>query len=243
MATSESNAARSADGLITSGYRWVAYFGLMTISASLIWGFRYQADAPWRNYLFNGALYAAFMAPHLLMTRSYWKQAVWGSTRGSQRERQFYILLTIVTWLAVLALHWHVPGPSFSLPTSVRFAGLVGALWSVLLFYQGATRESLDGLLGVPGNQVRFSHGEETPLFTDGPYADVRHPMYRAAILLGICALVMHPNLGQLFWTGLVGGTLIAFIPIEEAQLRAARGDDFDRYREATPYRLFRGVW
>jgi protein-S-isoprenylcysteine O-methyltransferase Ste14 len=90
---------------------------------------------------------------------------------------------------------------------------------------------------------MRYSHGGETPLLTDGPYAEVRHPMYRAAVLLGISALVMHPNLGQLFWTALVGGTLIAFIPVEEAQLRAARGDDYDRYCAATPYRLFRGIW
>jgi protein-S-isoprenylcysteine O-methyltransferase Ste14 len=243
MATSEAKAVGLAGGLFTTGYRWVAYFGLMTIFASLIWGFRHQADAPWHNYLFNGALYAAFIAPHLAMTRSVWKQKVWGNPRGSPRERQFYILVTIVTWLAVLALHWPVPGVALALPTWLRFGGLVGALWSLLLFFQGATSESLDGLVGVPGNQLRYSHDEVTPLFTDGPYAEVRHPMYRGAILLGICALVMHPNLGQLFWTGLVGGTLIAFIPVEEAQLRAARGGDYDRYCEATPYRLFRGVW
>lgn len=243
MALSEATATGWAGKLMTGCYRAVAYFGLMTISASLIWGFRYDADAPWQNFLFNFALYLAFVAPHLVMTRSVWKQTIWGAPSGSVRERQIYILVTIVTWLAVLAIHWPLPGPVITMPAAVRFAGLVGALWSVLLFFQGATRESLDGLLGMPGTEIQYSHGGETPLFTDGPYADVRHPMYRAAVLLGVFALLMHPNLGQLFWTALVGGTLIGFIPIEEAQLRAARGDDYRRYCENTPYRLLRGVW
>jgi protein-S-isoprenylcysteine O-methyltransferase Ste14 len=41
----------------------------------------------------------------------------------------------------------------------------------------------------------------------------------------------------------MIGASFIGFIPVEEAQLMAARGDDYRRYREQTPYRLFRGVW
>jgi protein-S-isoprenylcysteine O-methyltransferase Ste14 len=116
-------------------------------------------------------------------------------------------------------------------------------LWSVLLFFEGASRESLDGLLGVPGSGMKYSHGGETPLFTDGPYAQVRHPMYRAALLAGTCALVVHPHAGQVLWTAMIGLTFIGFIPVEEAQLRAARGEDYRRYCQQTPYRLFRGIW
>jgi protein-S-isoprenylcysteine O-methyltransferase Ste14 len=125
----------------------------------------------------------------------------------------------------------------------LRFAGYVGFLWSLLLFFEGATRASLDGLIGVPGTEMQYSHGLETPLYTEGPYAEVRHPMYRAIMLMGICALIVHPNSAQLLWTAMVGLTFLAFIPIEEAQLLAARGDDYRRYREQTPYRLFRGIW
>jgi protein-S-isoprenylcysteine O-methyltransferase Ste14 len=67
--------------------------------------------------------------------------------------------------------------------------------------------------------------------------------MYRAAILGGICGLLAHPNPAQLFWTLLIGATFVAFIPVEEAQMTAARGDDYRHYMEATPYRLFRGIW
>jgi protein-S-isoprenylcysteine O-methyltransferase Ste14 len=224
-------------------YRVVGYFGLMLTSAALIWGFHHEADAPWSNYAFNLMLYAAFIAPHLVMTRSWWKLALWGGARGSTRERQFYVLFTIGTLAAVLALQRPLPGPSLDLPDPARFVGLVGALWSVLLFFQGATLESIDGLLGVPGTEMQFSHGTETPLFTDGPYSEVRHPMYRAAVLLGICTLVYHPHAAQVFWATLIGVSLIAFIPVEEAQLRAARGDEYLAYCRTTPYRLFRGVW
>jgi protein-S-isoprenylcysteine O-methyltransferase Ste14 len=46
-----------------------------------------------------------------------------------------------------------------------------------------------------------------------------------------------------LFWTLLIGATLVIFIPVEKIQMIAARGDDYRRYMKATPYRLFRGLW
>jgi protein-S-isoprenylcysteine O-methyltransferase Ste14 len=67
--------------------------------------------------------------------------------------------------------------------------------------------------------------------------------MYRGVLLAGMGALLLHPNTGQLLWTLLLGSTFIAFIPIEEAQMIAAWGDDYRRYMQRTPYRLFRGIW
>ncbi len=233
--------AREAIG--TRVYRVVGYFGLVSVMASLAYGFRFNAEAPTANYLFDLGLYALFIAPHLLFTRGWWKNRVWGNPAGSLRERQFYISFTIVTWLGLLWIHRPVPGFWIDLPEEVRFAGLVGFLWCVLLFFEGATRAALDGLLGVPGSEMQFSHGDETPLYTDGPYAQVRHPMYRAATLMALCSLMMHPNAAQLLWAALTTATFMAFIPVEESQLLAARGDDYRRYRQRTPYRLFRGIW
>jgi protein-S-isoprenylcysteine O-methyltransferase Ste14 len=225
------------------GYRIMAYFGLMSVFAALVQGFRFDPTASAVNYLIDVALYAVFVVPHLIMTRSWLKQALWGDPSGSLRERRMYITIAIVMWLAILLLQQPLPGPYLEVPRVVNLVGYVGALWSVLLFFQGSTREGLDGLLGVPGSLARYSHGPETPLFTEGPYTQVRHPMYRAAILAGLSTLLIYPNAAQLIWCGMVGGTFIAFIPIEEAQLRAARGEDYRRYCEQTPYRLFRWVW
>jgi protein-S-isoprenylcysteine O-methyltransferase Ste14 len=224
-------------------YRIVAYFGLMSVFAALIYGFRFDAQAPWQNCVFDLGLYAAFIAPHLVLTRGWWKKAVWGQAAGNPRERRFYIAVTLITWLAVLGIHRPMPGPIVELPEPVRFAGVIAFLWSLLLFFEGTTRAALDGLLGVPGTVLQYSHGSETPLYTDGSYAEVRHPMYRAAILAGLSTLLVHPHAAQVVWSGLIGLTFIAFIPVEEAQLLTSRGDDYRRYCQQTPYRLFRGVW
>jgi protein-S-isoprenylcysteine O-methyltransferase Ste14 len=233
----------AADILYPAGYRVFAYFGMMSVTAALVWGFRYSPAATWLNYPVNILLYAAFIAPHLMLTRSEVKESVWGRMAGTPRERQLYIVLTIVTWLAVLWLHRPVPGPAYPLPSYVRFAGMIGFLWTVVLLFEGTSREMLDGLLGVPGHELQHSHGSETPLRTDGQYAQVRHPMYRAVVLMGLASLVIHPNAAQLLWTLMLGASFIGFIPVEEAQMLEARGDEYRQYCKQTPYRLFRGVW
>jgi protein-S-isoprenylcysteine O-methyltransferase Ste14 len=224
-------------------YRTFAYFGLFSMFGALIYGFRYGAQAPVDGYWFNLGLYAAFMGPHLIMTRPWFKRALWGHPYSTPRGRRFYITVTVITWLALFCLQKPLPGPAFALPAAIRFAGLVGFIICVLKFFQGISFDAIDGLLGVPGSVNAYSHGPETPLFTDGPYAKVRHPMYQAAILAGVCGLLIHPHIGQLFWTLLIGATFVAYIPVEEAQMIAARGDDYRRYMERTHYRLFRRVW
>jgi protein-S-isoprenylcysteine O-methyltransferase Ste14 len=101
----------------------------------------------------------------------------------------------------------------------------------------------LDGLLAVPGAAMTHSHGAETPLLTEGQYRRVRHPMYRAALLVGLSSLLIHPNVAQAFWCAMIGGTFIAFIPIEERQLLAARGASYQQYMQQTPWRLVPRVW
>jgi hypothetical protein len=224
-------------------YRSFAYFGLGSIFAALLYGFRFAPGAPAGNFVFDIVLYGVFVVPHLLMTRGWFKQAVYGSPAGSLFERQVFITVTVVTWLAVLWFHRPVPGSVLSVPGPLRFAALVGFVLSVFAFFEGKTFEMLDGLLGVPGTAMTHSHGGETPLLTDGSYAKVRHPMYRAALLAGLCSIVIHPHPAQVLWCLLIGGTFIAFIPVEERQLIAARGDAYRTYMQATPWRLLRGVW
>jgi protein-S-isoprenylcysteine O-methyltransferase Ste14 len=230
-----------------AAYRAVGYLGLVSVFAALVYGFRFDASAPAINILWDVLLYAAFIAPHLAMTRPWYKRLVTGNPAGSPGERRAYILFTMITWLAVLALHLPMPGFQFHWPVAladaIPFVGVAGVLVSFLLLNEGASVAMLDGMLGVPGAVKAYSHGADTPLFTEGQYAQVRHPMYRAALLAGLAGLLVHPNLAQMLWSAMIGGTLVAFIPVEEAQLIAARGDDYRRYRERTPWRLFRGIW
>jgi len=209
----------------------------------MLYGFRFDPEAPGTNIAVNLALYLAFAVPHLIMTRSWFKNAVWGHPSGSPTERRVYITTGIALWLIVLAFHEPVPGPSFPFPEWLRFIGVLGFILSIVAFFEGSTFAALDGLLGVPGGEMSHSHGEETPLLTEGAYARVRHPMYRAALYAGLCSVLIHGNFAALFWGVMIAATFVLFIPIEERQLMEARGRAYLDYRERTPYRLLRGVW
>jgi protein-S-isoprenylcysteine O-methyltransferase Ste14 len=224
-------------------YRTFAYFGVVTVFGTLLYGYRYDPGAPAVNIAIDVGLFLVFAVPHLIMTRGWFKRAVWGSPTGSPTERRVYVTVGIVLWVGIFAFHLPVPGPSIALPEWVRFIGMLGFILAVLSFFQGVTFDMIDGLMGVPGSTMNYSHGSETPLHTDGPYAQVRHPMYRAALFAGMWSVVIHPNVGQVLWAAMIGATFVLFIPIEERQLIGARGDEYVKYREKTPYRLFHGVW
>src|SRR5512147_2934066 len=101
-------------------YRVYSYFGLASIFGSMIYGFRHDPGAAWLNYLFDVAIYSAWAAVHLLMTRGWFKQAVYGSPSGSLRERQVYITVTVVTWLTVIAIQRPLPGGAIDIPEPLR---------------------------------------------------------------------------------------------------------------------------
>src|SRR5262249_50058772 len=139
-----------------------------------------------------------------------------------------------------------LPGPAIAYPwwlQWVPYAGTLCSLLAILAFFEGASFAILDGMLAVPGAEMRYSQGAETPLFTTGSYAQVRHPMYRAAFLAGAAPLLIPPHAAQFSWSALNAGTFVAFIPTEERDMLAARGQAYDDYRRQTPYRLFYGLW
>ncbi|HVR75226.1 MAG TPA: hypothetical protein VMT52_12880 [Planctomycetota bacterium] len=224
-------------------YKVVAYAGLMAILGALLHGFPHASGEPWSNFSYNLVLYAIFIAAHLVMTRPWFKSAFWGDPAGSSSERRVFVLVSAVTWFAVILLAKPLPGDDLFNSSFLGFAGCLGFLASFLLFFQGVTIAMLDGLLGVPGARGAFTHGERTPLFVDGPYKDVRHPQYRGIVLAGISSLLIHPNAAQFFWVLLIAGSFVAFIPVEEAQLIAARGESYRKYQEQTPHRIFKGIW
>ena len=228
---------------VTQIYRVFACFGLASVFGALLFGFRFDPGAPRSNLLYNFGLYLVFAVPHLIMTRSWFKSAIWGHPAGSPTERRVFVTVGIALWLTVLALHRPIPGPSLAVPEWLRFIGVLGFILSVVAFFEGSTFAALDGLLGVPGGRMSHSHGDETPLLTEGAYARVRHPMYRAVLFAGLCSVLIHGNVAALFWAVLVGATFVLFIPIEEQQLIKARGTAYLEYRERTPYRLLHGIW
>ena len=228
---------------MAKAYRVFGYVGLFSIFGAVLFGFRHDAGAPWRNLLFAAVLYGAWAAVHLAMTSDRFKRTVYGNRTGTPIERQVYVVITIATWLAVLWYHPPLPGPAIDVPGPLRFAATVGFLMAVFAFFEGLTFAAIDGLIAAPGTEMAYSHGAETKLLTAGRYAKVRHPMYQAVIQAGLCSVIIHANLAQLYWVLMIGATFIAFVPIEEARLLAARGDEYRAYILQTPWRLVRRVW
>ena len=224
-------------------YWMFSCLGLMTLSASLIRGFRYEPDAPTANVWFNIGLYAVFFLVHIVMTLPAFKSILFGRPQGTLVERRVYITVSIVTWIGVYWLHRPIPGFGWEPPEWVAFLGLCMVLFSIVAFFEFATFEMLANLLGMPGSALSHTVGSETPLVTEGPYAKVRHPMYRAAFFLALSSLVVHPNAGQLLFAVMIAASFIGFIPIEERQLIKARGEEYLAYCSNTPYRVFHGIW
>jgi protein-S-isoprenylcysteine O-methyltransferase Ste14 len=227
-------------------YWYFSYLGLMTVWASFIMGFRHEPGAPARNTLINILLYGVFIAIHIVLTMPRVKQALFGARAGTPMERRVYVAITVVTWLIVYALqrtYLPVGGFGWAAPLWLQYLGLCIVLLAIVGFFEFATFAGLAQLLGMPGSELSHSVGAETPLMTDGPYAEVRHPMYRAAFFATIGSLVMYPNAAQLLFALMVTVSFLGFIPFEEYQLMKARGDEYRAYIARTPYRVFRGLW
>lgn len=224
-------------------YRLFACLGVMAVPAAFLVGFGYDASAPVSNYGFNIGIYVAFILVHYVMTMPAFKKMFVGRPEGSPGERRLYITISIVTWIAVFAFHKSVPGFYIEPIFWLQFVGFCAVLLGVFAFFEFANFDALDSLFGVPGAEVSHTAAAETPLLTEGSYGKVRHPMYRAAVFLYLSSLLIHPHAGQLLFAAMVVISFVGFIPLEEAQLLKARGDDYREYRRKVPYRVFPGIW
>lgn len=223
-------------------YKAFAFLGLMVVSASLLYGFRYQADAPAYNYLYNGGLFVTYMLVHFVMMQPWFKKMTSGSEGGGPRERRIYIAVSVLTWLLVFALHRPLPGPEFVPPDWIVYFGMAAFLLAFFGFLEGGTFQSFGEFLGV-GDATSHGASADVPLNTTGSYASVRHPMYRAAFFMCLASVIIHPNGAQALWALVMALTWIGFIPVEERQLRKAKPEEYEAYMQATPYRFLRGIW
>ncbi len=229
--------------MFTQLYWFFSYLGAMTFSAAFIAGFRHAPDAPTANVVFNLVAYCVFIAVHIVMTMPAFKKALFGNPAGTPFERRIYVTISVATWVGLYILHKPVGGFAYTSPAWLQFVGLCAVLLSIVAFFEFATFERLGSLLGMPGSELSHSVGAETPLMIEGPYASVRHPMYRAAFFVAFSSLLIYPNAGQLLFAVLTSVSFLGFIPFEEYQLVKARGDEYRAYMHKTPYRAFRGIW
>ncbi len=228
---------------MTRLYMLFALLGLMSVPAAFIMGFRHDATAPLANYAVNAALFVAFMAIHMIMMRPGFKRAIYGRAESMPAERRIYITVSIVTWVALYALHRPVPGFAFEAGIWLQYLGVCGVLLGAFMFFEGATFAMLEGLVGKPGVAMSHSTDTATPLMTEGSYARIRHPMYRGALTYLGFSMLIHPHAGQLLFVLLVAAGFVLFIPVEERALLRARGDEYRLYMTRVRYRIIPGIW
>ncbi len=224
-------------------YKIFSYLGIMSVAGAFIYGFRYDPAAPMINYAWNLGLFCAFFFVHAVMMQPWFKKLITGGPEGGHGERRTYIIVAIVTWLALYAVHFPVPGPALVLPAWAGFLGLCLALLGSFAALELADFEGLNGTIGAPGSDLALSLSPDTPLMTEGAYARVRHPAYQGLLLTFVSTVIMHPTMAQVFWALMVGLTILVFVPIEESQLRKSRGEEYAAYAKATRYRIIPGIW
>lgn len=224
-------------------YSLVTILGLMAVPASFIMGWRYDAAASLGNYLFNLLAFIGWIAIHIIMLLPAFKKAVYGNAQSSSKERRVYVIVSIITWILLYAVHKPVPGPALPEVFWLQFIGTCGVFYGFLMFFEGINFAFLSAFLGSPGLELSHSTDSSTPLMMEGSYATVRHPMYRGAVTYTFASLLIHPHAGQLLFVILVALGFILFIPFEEKALIKARGDEYLEYMKVVRYRIFPGVW
>jgi methanethiol S-methyltransferase len=183
----------------------------------------------------DGALLALFALQHSVMARPWFKRA-WTRFVPEPVERSTYVLFSSV---ALLLLFWQwrpIGGTIWQVDSEIAFAaiaalyaaGLVIVLVSTFLINHfdlfGLRQVSLY-LVGRPYTHLEF----RTPFF----YRYVRHPLYVGWLLTFWSAPVM--TVAHLFFAVMTTAYILVAIRFEEADLVAAHGEKYSRYRRQVP--------
>jgi protein-S-isoprenylcysteine O-methyltransferase Ste14 len=153
----------------------------------------------------------------------------------------FAYVLPFLTWLPAAAfiisrrsflLQYH-----FSFPLAVHAAGGLLLVLGMALQIRTLALLTLPGIMGVP--EVTEVKGR---LVTGGPFSVVRHPTYlsHTLMLLGVFLATGVASTGVVTVLDiLVVNTMI--IPLEERELTARFGEEYEEYRKKVPSRFLPG--
>lgn len=243
-----------ASALVAAGLRpliWVAVPWTVLVTAGMVVYASITGQAGWGALIMFAAACGSLGAgvvlhlgrlPAEMLLRGPFR---FRTARASSRRRLLgqtfaqlavFWLLFLVVLPAVILWCEHRWGLGLELPGAV--AGIVAAVGAVVLL--GAS------LLGVWSAWTMSTRGEGTPLpaaqprrlVTAGPYRYLRNPMAVAGNVQGVAVgmlagswlVILYAVAGSLIWNTLVR-------PLEEADLAARFGAEFDDYRRRV------GVW
>ncbi len=182
----------------------------------------------------DGALLALFALQHSVMARPWFKQA-WTRLVPEPAERSTYVLFSSLSllllfwqWRPIGGVIWEVSGVAKTVILALYAAGLLIVLLSTFLinhFDLFGLRQVYLYLFGRPYTNLEF----RTPFF----YRYVRHPLYVGWLLTFWSAPVM--TAAHLFFSIMTTVYILVAIRFEEADLVAAYGDKYQRYRQEVP--------
>lgn len=183
----------------------------------------------------NAGLLALFAVQHSVMARPGFKEA-WTKIVPKTVERSTYVLLSS---LALIALFWWwrpMTGQIWAVDAPAARAVITGLFWigwgTVLASTFLISHWDLFGLRQV---WLRFRDREYTDVqfMVRYFYRYVRHPL-----LLGfVIAFWATPDMtvGHLFFAGMTTVYMLVGIQLEERDLAVALGEDYEKWRSATP--------
>ncbi|GAA3054422.1 MULTISPECIES: isoprenylcysteine carboxylmethyltransferase family protein [Actinomycetes] len=243
-----------ASALVAAGLRpliWVAVPWTVLVTAAMVGYASITGQAGWGALIMIAAACGSLGAgevlrrgrlPAELLLRGPFRFRVARASSRGRLVRQTFAQLAVF-WLLFLVvlpgiILWCEHRWGLGLELQGAVAGIVAAVGGVVLL--GAS------LLGVWSAWTMCTLGEGTPLpaaqprrlVTAGPYRHLRNPMAVAGIVQGVAVgmlvgswlVIAYAVAGSLIWNTLVR-------PLEEADLAARFGAEFDEYRRRV------GVW
>lgn len=181
------------------------------------------------------ALLLLFAVPHSVMARPAFKRW-WTQFVPQHMERSMYVLianlcviLMMWQWRPIEAVVWHVPGPvGRALMWTLFAAGwLLVPLASLMInhFDLFGTRQ-----VWLHLRQEAYTH---LPFRTPWLYSLVRHPLYVGWMIAFWVTPTM--TVGHLMFACVLTAYMLIAIPIEERDLVAAYGEQYEEYRRRVP--------
>lgn len=183
---------------------------------------------------FNAILLILWSTFHSLLARDRIK-AVIARVTGSDSIRAIYVITSGITlalvlycWKPLAGVLWNAQGAGYWILTGLFLACIGGAYWTARFFDTSdfiGIRVYVRRLRNKPQKAQRFS--------ANGPYAYCRHPMY----LFFIASLWIGPTMtyGRFEFALLGTAYIIIGTYLEERNLRAELGREYDAYRANVP--------
>lgn len=210
----------------------IGFLGNFGVAPSIDAG---RNGALWPALAIDGALLLLFALQHSMMARPWFKR-MWTRLIPEAAERSTYVLLSSAAllllfwqWRAIGGVIWDVGGGiAKAAVMGIYAAGLLLVLLSTFLinhFDLFGLRQVALYLAGRPYKPLAF----RTPFF----YRYVRHPLYVGWLLTFWSAPVM--TAAHLFFAVMTTAYILVAIRFEEADLMAAHGESYRRYRQRVP--------